>query len=60
MGAVPGFRLGKLEIEKPQTDFFSSGSPVDEPMVGHIGMGVFHRYKVFLDYSRRVLILESY
>jgi hypothetical protein len=60
MGAVPGFRLGKLVIEKPQTDFFQSGSPVDEPMVGHIGMGVFHRYRVILNYSRRELILESY
>ena len=60
MGAAPAFRLGKLEIEKPQTDFFQTGSPVDEPMVGHIGMGVFHRYRVFLDYSRRELILESY
>lgn len=60
MGAVPAFRLGKMEIEKPQTDFFQTGSPVDEPMVGHIGMGVFHRYRVFLDYSRRELILESY
>lgn len=59
-GAVPILRLGKLDIEKPQTDFFREGSPVDEPMVGHIGMGVFHRYKVILDYGRKQIILEPY
>lgn len=60
MGSVPEFRLGKLSVEKAQADFFESGSPVDEPMVGHIGMGVFHRYRIFVDYSRRELILEKY
>lgn len=59
-GAVPILRLGKLDVEKPQTDFFREGSPVDEPMVGHIGMGVFHRYKVILDYGRKQLIIEPY
>jgi len=59
-GAVPILRLGKLDVEKPQTDFFQEGSPVDEPMVGHIGMGVFHRYKVILDYARKQVILEPY
>ncbi len=59
-GTVPVFRLGKIDVEKPQTDFFQEGSPVDEPMAGHIGMGVFHRYKVILDYARKRLILEPY
>ncbi|HUS34062.1 MAG TPA: aspartyl protease family protein [Verrucomicrobiae bacterium] len=59
-GAVPILRLGKLDIDKPQTDFFHEGSPVDEPLVGHIGMGVFHRYKVILDYARKQMILEPY
>ncbi len=59
-GVIPILRLGKMEVVKPQTDFFETGSPVDEPLAGHIGMGVFHRYKVFLDYSRKQLILEAY
>jgi hypothetical protein len=59
-GTVPIFRLGKIEVEKPQTDFFQEGSPVDAPMAGHIGMGVFHRYKVILDYAHKRLILEPY
>lgn len=60
MGTVPVLRLGKQEVEKVQTDFFREGSPVDEPLVGHIGMGVFHRYKVFFDYARKQIILEPY
>jgi hypothetical protein len=59
-GMVPTLRLGKLDVEKPQTDFFQTGSPVDEPLAGHIGMGVLHRYKVILDYSRKQVIIESY
>jgi hypothetical protein len=57
-GTVPVFRLGKIDVEKPQTDFFQEGSPVDEPLAGHIGMGVLHRYKVILDYARKQIILE--
>jgi hypothetical protein len=57
-GVVPVFRLGNLEVLKAQTDFFTKGSPVDEPLAGHIGMGVLHRYKVIFDYSRNRLILE--
>lgn len=60
MGAIPVLKLGQMKIEKPQTDFFQSGSPVDEPMAGHIGMGVFHRYKVIFDYARKRLIVEPY
>jgi hypothetical protein len=60
MGTVPALRLGKLEITKPETDFFQSGSPVDEPLAGHIGMGALHRYKVIFDYSRKQIILDSY
>ena len=59
-GTIPILRLGKTDVEKPQTDFFQEGSPVDEPLAGHIGMGVLHRYKVILDYSRKQLILEPY
>lgn len=58
IGKLPIVRIGKLEIEKPEADLFLDGSPVDEPMVGHIGMGLLHRYRVIFDYSRRQLILE--
>jgi hypothetical protein len=57
-GSVPGLRLGALTIEKPQADFFLEGSPVDEPLAGHIGMGVFQRFRVIFDYARRRLIIE--
>jgi hypothetical protein len=57
-GVIPLFRLGDLEVLKIQTDFFMKGSPVDEPLAGHIGMGILHRYKVIFDYSRNRLILE--
>lgn len=58
-GTVPILRLGKMDVTAPQTDFFQAGSPVDEPLAGHIGMGVLHRYKVILDYARKQLILET-
>jgi hypothetical protein len=57
-GSVPVFRLGKLETAKPQTDFFVHGSPVDEPLAGHIGMGVLRQFKTIFDYSRKRVILE--
>lgn len=59
IGKLPVVRFGNLKIEKAETDLFLDGSPVDEPMVGHIGMGVLHRYRVIFDYSRKQLILES-
>lgn len=58
-GSVPLLRLGGLKIEKPQADFFLEGSPVDEPFAGHIGMGVFQRYRVIFDYPRKRLIIET-
>ena len=58
-GTVPLLRLGEVELRQPQTDFFLQGSPVDEPMAGHIGMGVLHRFTVIFDYSRSVMIIEE-
>lgn len=58
-GSVPALRLGGLKIEKPQTDFFLEGSPVDEPFAGHLGMGVFKNYRVIFDYSRKQMIIET-
>ncbi len=57
-GTLPHVQLGNLRIEKPQTDFFLQGSPVDSGLAGHIGIGVLKHYKVIFDYSRRQMILE--
>jgi hypothetical protein len=57
-GAVPALKLGALEVREPQTDFFLRGSSVNEPLAGHIGMGVLHQFKVIFDYSRKMMILE--
>jgi hypothetical protein len=57
-GSVNAFRLGSVEVREPQTDFFLRGSPVNDPMAGHIGMGVLHQFKVIFDYSRKLMILE--
>ena len=57
-GHLPQVRIGDLAVDKPQTDFFLEGSPVDEPLAGHIGMGVLRHFKVIFDYSRQQVILE--
>ncbi len=58
IGRVPKFRLGAQIIEKPLTNFFLEGSPVDDGLAGHIGMDLLRRFKVILDYSRERMILE--
>ena len=58
IGRVPKFRLGAQMIEKPLTNFFLEGSPVDDGLAGHIGMDLLRRFKVILDYSRERMILE--
>ena len=57
-GSVALLRLGKVEISDAQADFFVNGSPVDEPLAGHIGMGVLHAFKVIFNYSRAEIIIE--
>ena len=57
-GSVTALRLGKIAVPEPQTDFFVRGSPVNDPLAGHIGMGVLHKLKVIFDYSRKVMIIE--
>jgi len=57
-GHLPQLRLGPVTIDKPQTDFFLEGSPVDRGLAGHIGMGVLRNFKVTFDYSRKQMILE--
>jgi hypothetical protein len=58
-GSVSALRFGTIDVREPQTDFFLRGSPVNDPLAGHIGMGVLHQFKVIFDYSRKVLILEQ-
>ena len=58
-GYLPQLQLGNLKIEKAGADFFMESSPVDEGLAGHIGIGVFKRFKVIFDYSRERLILEK-
>ena len=57
-GHLPDLQLGGAKIEKPQTDFFLEGSPVDPGLAGHIGIGALRRFKVIFDYSRQRMILE--
>jgi len=57
-GHLPQLQIGSTKIDKPQTDFFLEGSPVDRGLAGHIGMGVLKHFKVTFDYLRKQMILE--
>lgn len=56
---LPQFQLGDRKLDNVEANFFREGSPVDDDLAGHIGMGVLREFKVILDYSRRRMILES-
>jgi hypothetical protein len=56
---LPLFQLGTHKLDSLEANFFREGSPVDDDLAGHIGMGVLREFKVILDYSRRRMILES-
>lgn len=53
------FQLGKVTLDNLPANFFLEGSPVDDGLAGHIGMGVLRRFKVIFDYSRKQMILEA-
>ena len=57
-GHLPLIQIGAAKVERPDTDFFLEGSPVDRGLAGHIGMGVLKHFKIIFDYSRRQMILE--
>jgi predicted aspartyl protease len=58
-GLLPELRLGGARVERPEVNFFTEGSPVDEGLAGHIGWHVLRMFDVvILDYSRRRMILE--
>jgi predicted aspartyl protease len=58
-GHLPQLQLGATKIKQADADFFLEGSPVDEGLAGHIGIGVLKCFKVTFDYSRRQMILET-
>jgi hypothetical protein len=58
-GHLPQLQIGAAKIDKPDTDFFLEGSPVDRGLAGHLGFGVLKHFKVIFDYSRRQMILEK-
>jgi len=53
------FQLGKVTLDDLPANLFLEGSPVDDGLAGHIGMGVLRRFKVIFDYSRKRMILET-
>jgi hypothetical protein len=58
LGSVPQLQLGRFTVDKPETNFFLEGSPVEGHLAGHIGIEVLRQFKVIFDYSRQRLILE--
>ena len=60
VGSVPELQLGKLTVQKPEANFFLSGSPVERRLAGHIGIEVLRQFKIIFDYSRQRLVLEPY
>jgi hypothetical protein len=59
-GHLPQLQIGSIKVDKPQTDFFLEGSPVDGGLAGHIGMDVLKDFHAWFDYGRQKLILERY
>lgn len=55
---IPIFRIGGKEFKDAQADLFLDGSPVDKPLIGHVGMGVLGRAAVIFDYQRNRVIIE--
>jgi hypothetical protein len=55
---IPSFRIAGKKFREAQADLFLDGSPVDDPLAGHIGMGILGKIGVTMDYSRKRLIIE--
>lgn len=58
-GVLPQFQLGSLKLDRLPANFFLEGSPVDDGLAGHIGMGTLRKFRVIFDYSRRRMILAA-
>jgi hypothetical protein len=50
----PPFQLGKLTLDNLSANCFLEGSPVDDGLAGHIGIGA--APKVIFDYSERMIL----
>lgn len=53
------FGLGPLRVSKPEAELFTSGSPAERGMAGHIGWGILSRCEsIAFDYQRNQLIIK--
>lgn len=59
-GRVASLRIGSFELTNPITIFSQdkAGSFADRSLAGNIGFGIASRFRLFLDYGRRRIILE--
>lgn len=55
---IPVFKIGGKKFKDAQADLFLDGSPVDKPLIGHVGMGVLGRAVVIFDYAHNRVIIE--
>ncbi|MGV3773322.1 MAG: aspartyl protease family protein [Verrucomicrobiales bacterium] len=55
---IPQLKMGGVHFTDAQSDLFLDGSPVDDPLAGHIGAEILRRKKVIYDYARNRLIIE--
>ena len=55
---IPMFRIGDKTFKNSQADLFLDGSPVDDALAGHIGMGVLGKAAIIIDYARKRIIFE--
>jgi hypothetical protein len=58
-GHLYALKVGSITVEKPQTDFFTDGSPADDGLAGHVGMGVLGQFRVYFDYGNQRMFLEK-
>ena len=60
-GRVSELRIGRFQIGKPLTLFSEdkSGSFANPSLVGNLGGQILSRFRMFLDYTHRRIILES-
>jgi predicted aspartyl protease len=61
MGTLSSIQIGKIKINEPITGFSNaqSGNLADTVYDGNIGAAILRHFKVVLDYSRQIMILES-
>lgn len=50
--------LGGQRVDRPEANIFDEGSPADPGLAGHIGLEALRGFHLFLDYSRRQLVVR--